>query len=139
MRFRAIDIQALIGNVGGYIGLCLGYTILQLPEYLMNSFRAIKRYLLELKNEKEKLSSSKRMTILVVKEKETASKANTDGDIGDDEQDIKMIIQWAKVNFNRIEKRFEDSQDSQEQQDSTTISKSIACFPPDTQILENYY
>ena len=30
-HFRAIDIQALIGNVGGYIGLFLGYSFLQIP------------------------------------------------------------------------------------------------------------
>ena len=33
--FRAIDIQALIGNVGGYIGLCLGYSILQIPDFVV--------------------------------------------------------------------------------------------------------
>lgn len=30
--FRAIDFQALLGNVGGYIGLILGYSILQMPD-----------------------------------------------------------------------------------------------------------
>ena len=33
--FRAIDIQGLIGNVGGYIGLCLGYSLLQLPDFIL--------------------------------------------------------------------------------------------------------
>ena len=32
---RAIDIQALIGNIGGYIGLCLGYSILQIPGFVL--------------------------------------------------------------------------------------------------------
>ena len=40
--FREIDMQALIGNVGGYIGLCLGYTILQIPEYLQAVFHRYK-------------------------------------------------------------------------------------------------
>ena len=31
---RAIDMNGLIGNIGGYIGLCLGYSILQLPEFV---------------------------------------------------------------------------------------------------------
>ena len=51
--FRAIDIQALIGNVGGYIGLCLGYSILQIPDFVvfilckakMNIFRIRNRIL----------------------------------------------------------------------------------------------
>ena len=33
--FRAIDIQVLIGNVGGYIGLCLGYSFLQIPDFFV--------------------------------------------------------------------------------------------------------
>ena len=34
-HFRAIDIQALIGNVGGYIGLVLGYSFLQIPSLII--------------------------------------------------------------------------------------------------------
>ena len=30
---RAIDLQELIGNIGGYIGLLLGYSILQIPDF----------------------------------------------------------------------------------------------------------
>ena len=29
-----MDFQGLIGNVGGYIGLCLGYSILQIPDFI---------------------------------------------------------------------------------------------------------
>ena len=32
---RAIDIPTLIGNIGGYIGLCLGYSLLQIPELVV--------------------------------------------------------------------------------------------------------
>ena len=32
---RAIDINGLIGNIGGYIGLCLGYSLLQIPNFIM--------------------------------------------------------------------------------------------------------
>ena len=31
---RAIDIQALVGNIGGYIGLLLGYSLLQIPDLI---------------------------------------------------------------------------------------------------------
>ena len=34
LKTRAIDINGLIGNIGGYIGLCLGYSILQIPEFV---------------------------------------------------------------------------------------------------------
>ena len=32
---RAIDIQGLVGNVGGYIGLFLGYSFLQIPDFII--------------------------------------------------------------------------------------------------------
>ena len=35
---RAIDWQALIGNVGGYVGVCLGYTLLHVPMLLANIY-----------------------------------------------------------------------------------------------------
>ena len=31
---RAIDEQTLVGNIGGYLGLFLGYSILQLPSMI---------------------------------------------------------------------------------------------------------
>ena len=53
--FRAIDIQALIGTIGGYIGLFLGYSILQIPNTLTLLIkRAIKWY-------SEKTTRSKNM------------------------------------------------------------------------------
>ena len=33
--YRAIDVQALVGNVGGYVGLCLGYSFLQIPDLIL--------------------------------------------------------------------------------------------------------
>ena len=43
-RFRAIDIQDLIGNVGGYIGLFLGYSFLQIPEFMILVYLRAKRW-----------------------------------------------------------------------------------------------
>ena len=39
---RAIDFQALVGNVGGYIGLCLGYNFLQIPGLILVLSRKLK-------------------------------------------------------------------------------------------------
>ena len=36
MSFRAIDMQGLIGLIGGYVGLVLGYSFLQIP-YMITS------------------------------------------------------------------------------------------------------
>ena len=54
-HFRAIDFQALIGNIGGYIGLCLGYSILQVPDFLLGIVSKIKKYVLHKQEKKMKV------------------------------------------------------------------------------------
>ena len=44
LLYRAIGLQALVGNVGGYIGLCLGYNFLQIPGLLMAIINQLKLY-----------------------------------------------------------------------------------------------
>ena len=39
VHFRDLDAHALIGNLGGYVGLLLGFSILQLPNILRNLFK----------------------------------------------------------------------------------------------------
>ena len=43
-RVRAYDIETLIGNGGGYIGLCLGYSFLQLPTFLDQMFKKLRSF-----------------------------------------------------------------------------------------------
>ena len=38
---RAFDIETMIGNGGGYIGLCLGYSFLQFPAFLYKMIRKL--------------------------------------------------------------------------------------------------
>ena len=42
--YRAIDIQALIGTIGGYIGLFLGYSVLQIPNAIIFLVRKIRKW-----------------------------------------------------------------------------------------------
>ena len=35
---------SLIGNIGGYIGLCLGYSFLQIPDFILYVVEKLKRY-----------------------------------------------------------------------------------------------
>ena len=39
-----MDSHTLITNIGGYIGLCLGYNLLQLPALITTVFRKLKDY-----------------------------------------------------------------------------------------------
>ena len=43
MQTRAYTIDDLVGACGGYIGLFLGYALLQLPSFINFVFHAIKR------------------------------------------------------------------------------------------------
>ena len=40
-QVRAYDVQSLVGNVGGYIGLFLGYALRELPTFLLLGYNAI--------------------------------------------------------------------------------------------------
>ena len=41
---RAIDVHSLIGYMGGYVGLLLGVSILQVPKMLWKMFDSVKRF-----------------------------------------------------------------------------------------------
>ena len=57
LQTRAIDIQALIGNIGGYIGLCLGYSILQIPDFIVFILCKLYSYFPTLRNDKLRMDS----------------------------------------------------------------------------------
>ena len=42
-RFRAIDVNSLFGYMGGYVGVLVGFSILQIPDLLLETFARIKR------------------------------------------------------------------------------------------------
>ena len=46
VQIKAIDMNGLIGYIGGYIGLILGYSILQIPEYILILIWKYKAYFL---------------------------------------------------------------------------------------------
>ena len=39
---REVNMQSLIGNAGGFVGICLGYSILQLPSLLFMVYKKVK-------------------------------------------------------------------------------------------------
>ena len=43
-QIKAMDFNALIGYIGGYIGLILGYSILHIPEYIVGFIEKFKAY-----------------------------------------------------------------------------------------------
>ena len=57
--YRSIDSHTLIGNIGGYIGLCLGYNFLQVPALIAIVLKAFKGYFKSQKSIKNSNSVSK--------------------------------------------------------------------------------
>ena len=45
-QIRAYNIETLIANVGGYVGLFLGYAILQTPEFFVKVYQHAKKNVL---------------------------------------------------------------------------------------------
>ena len=41
-----MDVQTLIGNISGYIGLCLGYSLLQIPGFILLVFQKVQKCLI---------------------------------------------------------------------------------------------
>ena len=41
IQLKAYDMNSLVGNVGGYIGMFLGYALLNFPETLIELFKNI--------------------------------------------------------------------------------------------------
>ena len=52
-----MDIQTLIGHISGYIGLCLGYSLLQIPGFDFMVFRKTSKCLI-LNKVKEDISTN---------------------------------------------------------------------------------
>ena len=42
IMLRELNIQSLIGNAGGYVGICVGYSILQFPNLISSIYLKIK-------------------------------------------------------------------------------------------------
>jgi hypothetical protein len=41
---RAMNIEALIGNILGYVGLCLGFNLLNVPTFLQTQLKKLNNY-----------------------------------------------------------------------------------------------
>ena len=67
--YRAIDIEQLVGSIGGYIGLCLGFSIAQIPELIIYIVVCVKK---DYQNIKDKANRIPMTGVRVVVESTTA-------------------------------------------------------------------
>ena len=54
---RSVDINGLIGYIGGYIGLFVGYSILQIPKTLLTLTRKSKDLFHDIQNQNDPIIS----------------------------------------------------------------------------------
>ena len=55
-QIRAYDFESLVGNVGGYIGMFLGYAISNLPRFFLDIIMFTKNISIDLRYECNKLT-----------------------------------------------------------------------------------
>ena len=106
---RAIDMNGLIGNIGGYIGLCLGYSILQLPEFVSMMTVVFKRKSIlpsrkdivkdDVDNDDHNEYSSKTTKVL--------GRDNSKGNVGNDSRCCKDEVKDIKMRLSKIESSIE--------------------------------
>ena len=49
IKKKEVDIQTLIGYIGGYIGILTGFSLIQLPDFIMTISMQIKKSVRQLK------------------------------------------------------------------------------------------
>ena len=57
-QIRKYSVQSLVGNLGGYIGLCLGYALLNLPSVILDIWNHLRTFCRSY--EKERLYAKKK-------------------------------------------------------------------------------
>ena len=60
---RAYDVESLYGDIGGYMGLLLGYSILNLPSVILFCYGSIRKRILDLKPLRSNKSNERRNEI----------------------------------------------------------------------------
>ena len=95
---RAIDIQALVGNIGGYIGLFLGYSILQIPDFIVLIFYKVKMYISRSRKDTIKMDSN----ISFETRQEGSKKVNSNDDSLGVGRDVRSMIVKMSADIDEI-------------------------------------
>ena len=104
---RAIDFQALIGNVGGYIGLVLGYSIVQIPDLILFLFWKLRKYYLQHKQRNYINPTSNPSCSILVKETQMGKVAESNTKI--QENDIYKILHSLKMDLDKTNQKIDST------------------------------
>ena len=97
---RAIDVQALVGHIGGYIGLCLGYSFLQIPNFVRKIIHQMKKLYWNRKYRKEACAQTE--SVLV------AEQSHILGDTIHNTKDETYPNEWILKRFQEIETKLDN-------------------------------
>lgn len=89
--------NSVIGNIGGYVGLCLGYSILQLPDFVHKMLMKLKKWFLNVKQARSDTGSS---TVSIVVIRETELDDPTEDAIENEAVTLLHVFKWTKRNIN---------------------------------------
>ena len=97
-QVRAYDLETLVANVGGYVGLFLGYAILQTPLFLLKIYDMINIFATRImQSSKPKNNSSPKMII-------SGKRKGFEG------KNLEENINSLKESVNRLMTRIEDGE-----------------------------
>ena len=103
--YRAIDIEQLVGSIGGYIGLCLGFSIAQIPELIIYIVICAKKDYQKIKEKANRIP----MTGVRVVVESTTAKNNIIPITKQDNEDQAEIRTITKMKIKLLEIKIEEA------------------------------
>lgn len=105
---RAIDFETLIGSVGGYIGLFLGYSILQVSGFILNFLAQTKNFLSKRDNDNKIGTMDTKIattitSVMPIHLEETPNVTVVGGDVN-----CANILEWSKRKFEKLDNRLDE-------------------------------
>ena len=113
-----MDTQGLIGNIGGYIGLVLGYSLLQIPDFIIFILGKSKGWCLGFR-ERRYLNQTKAWNV-IENEKASASKSQPAKE-STENRDTKGYFVSTNARFESVIKRIEQLEKSTYEIKSTLV------------------
>ena len=99
LNLRAINAQALVGNIGGYLGLFTGYSILQLPSILHAFTRKLKTWYSKLKSRDDPVANK----LFLIGVRESQSSISHEAENKSFESRVKLALEKLGERLSKIE------------------------------------
>ena len=95
LNLRAINAQALVGNIGGYLGLFMGYSILQLPIIIHALTRKLKTWYSKLKSRDDPVAN--KLFLIRVRESPSSISHETENETENENFEPRVMLALEKL------------------------------------------